>query len=156
MTLGSRVSRGYLFALGTAMVLLAPFFAPGGGYTVITGFNSALYLCLTGVFLLLSLFDLPRVKGFFRSPERALALGYLFFCLLSALCSPWRRTAFLGGSRGEGLIHLGCYVLSFLLLSARPFPKKGLLSAFTAAVLAQDLLCILQLCGLNPLGLYPA
>ncbi len=155
MALGSRSARLYLFVLATALTLAAPFFAPGGGYGHITGFKAAVYLLLTGAFLLVSLFDLPGEKGFFRSPERLLALGYLFFCLLSALCSPWRRTALLGGSRREGLVHIACYVLSFLLLSARGFPRRGLLCVFASAVLLQDLLCLAQLWGFDPLGLYP-
>ena len=156
MALGSRVSRVYLFALGTAFLLAAPFFAPGGGYGRITGFKAWAYVLLTGLFLAVSLFDLPKVRGFFRAPERWLALGYLAFCLLSALCSPWRRTAFLGGSRREGFLHIALYLCSFLLLSCREFPKKGLLCAFAAAMLLQDLLCLFQLGGLNVLGLYPA
>ena len=155
MALGSRVSRLYLFALAVLLTLAAPFFAPGGGYGHITGFKAALYVLLTVVFLGLSLFDPPRERGLFRSPERWLALGYLFFCLLSAVCSPWRRTAFLGGSRCEGFLHLALYVFSFLLLSARGFSRRGLLQAFAAAVTAQDLLCLAQLWGFDPLGLYP-
>ena len=155
MALGSRAARFYLFALGTAFLLAAPFFASGGGYGRITCFKAALYAALTATFLLVSLFDLPREKDFFRSPARLLALGYLLFCLLSALCSPWRRTAFLGGSRGEGFLHLALYVLSFLLLSSRDFPRRGFLCAFAAALGLQGLLCILQLAGVNALGLYP-
>ncbi len=155
MALGRYASRSYLFALGTAFPLAAPFFVPGGGYGHIMDFKAALYLILTAAFVLVSLFDLPREKGFFRSPVRLLALGYLFFCLLSALCSPWRRTAFLGGSRAEGFVHIALYVLSFLLLSGLSFPRRGLMCAFAAALGLQSLLCILQLAGINALGLYP-
>ena len=79
MALGSRAARLYLFALGAVFLLAAPFFAPGGGYGRITGFKAAVFAVLTAAFLLASLFDLPREKGFLRSPERLLALGYLFF-----------------------------------------------------------------------------
>ena len=155
MALGRYASRSYLFALGTAFPLAAPFFASGGGYAHIMDFKAALYLALTGAFVLVSLFDLPREKDFFRSPPRLLALGYLFFCLISALCSPWRRTAFLGGSRCEGFLHIALYVLSFLLLSSRSFPRRGLMCAFAAALGLQGILCLLQLAGVNALGLYP-
>ncbi len=155
MALGSRAARLYLFALGAVFLLAAPFFAPGGGYGRITGFKAAVFAVLTAAFLLANLFDLPREKGFLRSPERLLALGYLFFCLLSALFSPWRKTAFLGGSRSEGFLHIALYVLSFLLLSCRSFPRRGLICAFAAAMGLQGILCILQLLGVNALGLYP-
>ncbi len=155
MLSGSRTAKAYLLALSTAFLLAAPWFAPAGGYGGITLFKAAAYLLLTGIFLLASLPDLPKVKGFFRSPERLLALGYLFFCLLSALCSPWKRSAFLGGSRREGFLHIALYVLSFLTLSCRRIPRRGMICAFAAALLVQDGICLLQLGGVNALGLYP-
>ncbi len=154
MSLGSRTAKLYLLSL-CVFILAAPFFAPGGGYGRMTGFKASLYAVLTAAFLLVSLPDLRREKGFFRSPARCLALGYLFFCLLSALCSPWKREAFLGGSRSEGFLHLALYAGSFLVLSLRSFPRRGLLCAFTAALGLQGLLCLLQLAGVNALGLYP-
>ncbi len=155
MSLGSRAARIYLFALGAVFLLAAPFLAPGGGYTCITGFKAALYVLLTAAFLPFCLVGKGGGPGFFRAPERLLALGYLFFCLLSALCSPWRRTAFLGGSRDEGFLHLALYALSFLALSRRGFPRRGLAWVFAAAVLAEGLFCLVQLRGHNLLGLYP-
>ena len=155
MLSGSRTAKVYLLALSTAFLLAAPWFSTAGGYRSITLFKAAAYLLLTGSFLLASLPDFPKAEGFFRSPERLLATGYLFFCLLSALCSPWKRAAFLGGSRREGFVHLALYVLSFLTLSCRTFSRRGMLYAFAAAILVQDVICLLQLGGMNPLGLYP-
>ncbi len=155
MLSGSRTARAYLLALGTAFLLAAPWFAAGGGYARITAFKAAAYGILTGLFLLLSLFDPPKLRGRKPAPERLLALGYLFFCLLSALCSPWKQTAFLGGSRREGLLHIALYVLSFLILSFRRIPRRGLTCAFAAALAVQDLVCLLQLAEVNALGLYP-
>ena len=63
MALGRYASRSYLFALGTAFPLAAPFFAPGGGYGHIMDFKAALYLILTAAFVLVRLFDLPREKA---------------------------------------------------------------------------------------------
>ena len=155
MLSGSRTAKVYLLALSTAFLLAAPWFAPAGGYGSITLFKAAAYLLLTGAFLLASLLDFPKAEGFFRSPERLLALGYLLFCLLSAFCSPWKRSAFLGGSRREGFLHIALYVLSFLTLSCRAIPRRGMTCAFAAALLVQDVICLLQLGGWNVLGLYP-
>ena len=69
MGLGSRAARCYLFALATVFPLAAPFFASGGGYGHIMDFKAGLYIALTAVFLLVSLLDLPREKGFFRSAD---------------------------------------------------------------------------------------
>lgn len=156
MKLGSRTAEGYVLLMGTAFLLLTPWFAPGGGYGSITGFKAWLYLVLTGLFLLLSLGDLPRCPGFLRSPPRLLAMGLGLLCLLSALCSPWRETAFFGGSRREGYVHIALYLLSFLLLSARPLPRpERALALFAAGILAEEAICFLQLGGRNVLGLYP-
>ena len=75
MALGSRAARVFLFALGAALTLLAPFFAPGGGYGHVAGFKAALWLILAGSFLAVSLFDLPKEKGFFLSPERVTSIS---------------------------------------------------------------------------------
>ena len=146
---------GYLAAM-CAFLLAAPYFAPGGGYTVITACKAAVYAGLTLPFLLLSLPAPPPLRDLFRDPARLLAWGMLFFCLLSALCSPWKGAAFAGGSRREGFFHLALYLLSFLLLSCREIRhRRALTAVFACAVLLLDGLCLLQLAGRNPLGLYP-
>lgn len=146
---------GYLAAL-CVFLLAAPFFAPGGGYRVIAEFKAAVYAGLTLLFLLLSLPGMPPLRRLFRGPARLLGWGMLFFCLLSALCSPWKETAFLGGSRREGFLHLALYLLSFLLVSCREVrDRRGLTAVFACAVMLLDGFCLLQLTGRNPLGLYP-
>ncbi len=154
MRLGDRAAEGYALLLGTAFLLAAPFFAQGGGYTRMSGFKAAAYAALTLPFLLTA-WGRPRLSGFFRAPERPLAAAWLLFCLLSALASPWRRTAFLGGSRREGFLHLALYGLSFLLLSLRRPGRKPLLAAFSSGLLLMELISLLQLRGFDPLGLYP-
>ena len=155
MHLQRYADRGYLFAL-CAFLLAAPFFAPGGGYTVITEFKTAVYSGLTLLYLLLSPAALPSPRDLFRGPARLLAWGMLLFCLLSALCSPWKGTAFAGGSRREGFFQLALYLLSFLLLGCRDLrDRRALPVVFACAVLLLDGFCLLQLTGRNPLGLYP-
>ncbi len=155
MGLGDKAAKAYLFVLCAAFPLAAPWFAPGGGYGGIADFKAAAWAVLTGAFLLAGVPDPPKLRKLTRSPARLLALGYFLLCLLSSLFSPWRKTALLGGSRSEGFLHLGLYVLSFLTLSLHSFPKRGLLCALAAGVLLLDLICLAQLVGLDPLGLYP-
>ncbi len=154
MRLGDRAAEGYVLLLGTAFLWAAPFFAQGGGYTRISAFKAAAYALLTLPFLL-SVWCRPRLSGFLRAPERPLAAAWLLFCLLSALASPWRRTAFLGGSRREGFLHLALYGLSFLLLSLRRPGRKPALIAFSSGLLLMELISLGQLLGFDPLGLYP-
>lgn len=155
MRLGDRTAEGYTLLLSSAFLLAAPYFAAGGGYTRISGFKALLYVLLTLPFLLTGFMDRPGLRALTRGPERVLTLLWLFFCLLSALFSPWRRTAFSGGSRQEGFLHLALYGLSFLLLSLRRSRKEILLPVFAAGILLLDALSLLQLLGRNPLGLYP-
>lgn len=153
--MGRRLPEGYL-VLGSALLLAAPWFLGEGGYTRITAFKALSYTLLTLLFVLAGCLTRPPLRGFWRVPERSIALGYLLCCLLSALCSPWPQAAFLGDSRREGFIQLALYVLSFLLLSLRRLETKWPLLAFAAALGLNDLICCLQLGGWNPLGLYPA
>lgn len=153
--LGERAGRAYLYLLASVFLLAAPFTASGGGYGHITAFKAALYTVLTVVFLLLSLPRLP-VRSMLHRPWRLCALGYLLFSLISALCSPWKQTAFFGSGRREGFFVLLLYVLSFLLLSVRQVRSKWLLPVFGLSILMLDAFCLIQLDGRNPLGLYPA
>lgn len=153
---GDRVAEGYVLLMGTVFLLAAPFFAAGGGYSCMTGFKAAVYAALTAAFLAASLLaDRKGLRDFPKSPERLLAAGYVVFCLASALASPWRRAALLGGSRREGFLHLALYALSFCLVSLRKPRRAAPLVGFAAAAVLMDGLCLLQLRGLNPLGLYP-
>ncbi len=154
MRLGDRTAEAYVLLGSTVFLWAAPFFAAGGGYSRITGFKAAVYAALTFLFLLSAL-DLPRFSGFFRAPERVLTAAWLLFCLLSALCSPWQRTAFLGGSRKEGFFQLGLYGMSFLLLSLRRPRRRVLLLAFAAGIFFLEVYSLIQLRGYDPLGLYP-
>ena len=87
-------------------------------------------------------------------PQVFIAL-YWVMTLLSALCSPWREEALLGGARDEGLTVITLYVLAFLALSCLAVPGKAMLRVFAVAVTLDCLVCFLQLAGLNPLGLFP-
>ena len=152
--LGDRAGRAYLCLLATVFLLSAPFFASGGGYGHITAFKVAVYAGMTALFLLFALPKLP-MRALVSTPWRLCALGYLLWSLVSALCSPWRKAAFLGSGRQEGFLILALYVLSFLILSVRRVRSRWLLPVFALSVLLLDVFCLLQLRGGNPLGLYP-
>lgn len=115
-------------------------------YAVFGGFLAAVGICA-----LLGRARLLRRPG----PAQLLALLYWLMTLISALCSPWREEAILGGARDEGLVAVTVYVLVFLALSCLARPEKRMLRAFAAAITLDALVCFLQLLGLNPLGLYP-
>lgn len=156
--LGAGTAAVYGALMGSVFLLAAPWFAPGGGYGGLTQLKLLLYAGLTALFLLLAAPSLPAPRKFFRGGGgalRAIVLLYLAWSLVSALASPWRSAALLGGSRGEGFLTLGLYALSCLILSAVGRPGKAQLIAFAAGTAALSLICILQLRGHDPLGLYP-
>lgn len=83
-------------------------------------------------------------------------LAYLLFTWISALSSPrWPETA-AGASRYEGALTITIYGLCFLLVSVYACVTVRTLAVFCASVSLFDLLCVLQLAGLNPFQLYPA
>lgn len=88
-------------------------------------------------------------------PQRLIAI-YLGLTWLSALCSPWWPATVLGVSRFEGALSITIYCLSFLLVSAYGQPDRRLLAVLAGSVTLFCLLCLVQMAGFNPFGLYPA
>ena len=82
-------------------------------------------------------------------------LCYLLFTLLSAAFSPYPRESWLGGSRYEGAVTIGLCVLSFYYISRFGKARPWLLHVAALSLSLFSLLCIVQLMGYNPLGLYP-
>ncbi len=147
----------FWFCLAAATVFFLGF-GPKG-YQHITGTKLVLFYALYGSFL--AALAVCACMGRLRPARRPglpqlFVLLYWVMTLISALCSPWRREAVLGGARDEGLIAVTVYVLVFLALSAWAEPDKWMLRVFAAAVTADCLVCFLQLMGLNPLGLFPS
>ena len=88
-------------------------------------------------------------------PQRT-ALLYLAITWISAAASPYWPETVLGASRYEGAFSISLYVLCFLLVAAYGEADRVLLWVLAAAVTLESLLCIVQLTGYNPFGLYPA
>ncbi len=83
-------------------------------------------------------------------------LLYLAFTLISAAISKHPAAAWSGGTRMEGALTIVIYVLCAYWLSKFGKVDHWMIHLFGGASVAFGLLCILQLCGLNPFGLYPA
>ncbi len=140
------------------MCSLFPLAVSPKGYQNIVETKFAVFCVLTALFLPAVIACAVREKALLRRKWDAvqyLILAYWGWSLLSALCSPWRRTALLGGDRLDGMITITLYCAVFLLLSlygsAARFPFW--LPAAAAGVLC--LVAVLQFFDRNPLGLYP-
>lgn len=151
---GETVCRWFCCAAASVFLLG---FGPAG-YRQITGAKLILFYAVWGSFL--AALGFCALTGRLRllrrpGPAQVLVLLYWLASLVSALASPWRREALLGGPRDEGLLTITLYAAAFLALSCFSVPGKRMLQAFAAAVTLNCLVALLQFMGLDPLGLYP-
>lgn len=100
-------------------------------------------------------FPSPRTLLAESSWVQRLLTVYLVVTWISTVLSPHFPVTVLGATRDEGALTITIYVLSFLLVSVFGRIEKWMLSLFAATVSFFDLICILQLFGLNPFTLYP-
>lgn len=160
----SLLADAYLALLMTVMV----FACTGQGYLTLQNDKWTVFLFLTGGYVGLSiLLWLEEVLTGLRAPSELkeavrsaswvhrLMAVYLIWTLLSALLSPYGSAAWRGATRNEGALTIALYVLSFSLLSRFSRPKGWMLWALGVTVTLQSAICLLQLYGGNPLGLYP-
>lgn len=162
--LQERLTEWYLCLMASVYLLW-----PGWeGYANITVHKWRLFLVLTGGYVLLCVLlrlELWLVGRAARpAPWKALRtlpltaklmLAYLLWTLVSALASPWRSQALLGGGRREGALSIALYVLSFVCVLRHGRPTRRLLTVFAASAGACAALSLVQLLGFNPFGLYP-
>ena len=87
--------------------------------------------------------------------SQRLVFLYMGFSWLSAVCSPWWPATVLGASRLEGALSITIYCLSFLLVSTYGQADRRLLGVLGMSVTLFCLLCLVQMAGFNPFGLYP-
>lgn len=154
----------YLALLVTLFVLW-----PGGeGYAAIRETKTRCFYWLAGGYLaaLAVLYGEMRLTGQLSRlkpgkllqksswPQRLVAVYGLLAALSTAL-SPYRAQALLGMSRGEGLVTIVLYCLTFLCLSALARPGEWLAWLLAGSMTVLDGICLLQLRGGNPLGLFP-
>ncbi len=128
------------------------------GYQNIVETKYAVFCVLTALYLLAFLILLLRKEarcGRKWDTVQLLLLAYWAWSLFSALCSPWKRTAFLGGERCDGFITVTLYCAVFMLLSRRGDHRRFPLWVPAAALSLLCLVAVLQMLDLNPLRLYP-
>ncbi len=128
------------------------------GYRNIAETKFAVFLILTALFISAFLpFCFRRELPERRKPDavRLLVLAYWGWSLLSALCSPWKRSALLGGERFEGMLTLTLSCAAFFLLSRHAGKTLFPLWIPAAALTVLCAVAVLQFFDLNPLRLYP-
>lgn len=138
---------------------------PGrGGYAAIQQSKTSLYNALTmGYLSLMALLTaetllIGRLKWKDLGKPTAtqkLILLYWGITVLSTVLSDYRIYAIRGISRDEGLLTITLYCAAFLCVSAFARPKGWMGWLLGGSMTVFDLICLLQLAGRNPLGLFP-
>ena len=87
---------------------------------------------------------------------QVLVIIFLLINIISCIASPFfkKYNLFIGVGRGEGLIAITLYCLTFLFITYYGEFKKRYIMYFTISALLQSLICILQYIGFNPLNMY--
>lgn len=80
---------------------------------------------------------------------------YFLFTVISALLSPHSEYVWFGATRGEGVVTIFLYCAVFFLVSQFFKVRSWMLALLGGSVTLFSLLCIMQLHGENPFGLYP-
>lgn len=125
------------------------------GYADITKTKMVFFMVVTAVFALFRFICCLLDKRFPypRSVAQWAVLVYLLATCLSALASPYEGT-FMGLARNEGVLTVFFYCLTFFCGVGISFKRRHILPLALATV-GFSLIGILQICNLNPLGLYP-
>lgn len=143
------------------MLLVFPLFCGGSGYQQLTRSKFLFFAAATGIWLAgLAVFGLLALRGGAR-PKRPSALhclagAFLLWSCVSALASAHGKTVLLGAGRYDGLLSTLLYGAVFLGVSATGQARRRY---FAALALSGSLCCAVaigQLCGKNPLGLFPS
>ncbi len=131
-----------------------------GGYTNITQAKYASFCAISALFAAPSVYVLIKERGenLVRERLRAehiFAAMYAIMALVSAAFSDYPAAAFFGAHRLDGAISICVYCAVFVLLSMFYRRDRRVLAALVAGIVINCAVSALQLCGLNPLWLFP-
>ncbi len=147
-------------------LLVIPFVGAekASGYSGISEKKTACFYALAGLFLLYGLvrwtLELVQWRRFGCRPRRLTwaqlaALGFWLWTLISAACSPYGEKAWVDPVAHEAALTVSLYVLLFLTVSRWGRPTLRLRNVLFWTLTAFSMLCLLQMLGKNPFGLYP-
>lgn len=143
------------------------FFADKTGYLqIVQAKQRAFYWIAGGYLLLMSIYGVvlcavqrrwPQVKTMWRQAAwtQRLAVCYLVLTLFSTVFSRYPSESFFGMKRAEGLLTIGLYVFCFLLVSVYGRLREWLIYFCGGAMMIFSCICLIQMRGYNPFGLYP-
>lgn len=137
------------------------------GYLEVSPVKFAAFYWSSGIYLgllaALGIFSLVRSLLQKKRPGRLprltvlqiAALSYLAFSVLSAVLSPYGTEVWTGFGRWGGAAQIIVSCLCLVCVSFFARPNRWMAYAFGGAILLYGVICVWQVCGGNPLGLYP-
>lgn len=160
-TILEKIADIYIFI----MILLFPLIVDKTGFFHILECKWRAYASIAGTYFLLNIFIILyfmifKKANIFRSNELSiiqwLAIAFLGVNILSCFTSPFfgKYNLFIGVGRGEGLIMMSFYTLSFLFVSLFAKFKRKYISYFTISSIFVSLIAILQYIGFNPFNMF--
>lgn len=153
MKTADKMRRIYIFfALG-----IYPIFPGFHGYENISR-EKIIFLAVCSFTLLIALVMSPDRKDFLKKAGFAEIAIFIFAltAILSFLCSRLDRWKLIIGQNYDGLFMILLFTLIFLLLSGRSYKKKEIIGVLLISSSLVSIICILQILGFDPFGLYPA
>ena len=155
----NKLKPGAICAVYAALICTVfPLAVAPGGYRCIAETKFIAYVVLTVLFLAALIPAVLKDRRSLRKPYLVqwLIAAFWIWSLVSALASPWRSDAFLGGARYEGWLILTLYCAAFAALSlcasSGGFQRPWLPAA---ALSVCCIVALLQFFDLNPLWLFP-
>ena len=151
----------YIFAL----ILVFPLMVDKTGFFHILECKWYSYVTIAGTYvglniLIILYFLIFKKVNIFKSNKFSiiqwLAIGFLGVNVISCFTSPFfsKYDLFMGVGRGEGLIAMSLYTLTFLFVSLFAKFKRKYITYFTISSILVSLIAVLQYIGFNPFNMY--
>lgn len=150
------------------MLTVFLFWFDSTGYASITEAKLPIFRALCGGYVILSVILIPSclVTGLMKTADlkryikestwtQRMVLVFMLLTVLSSLLSPYRSETWQGVSRYEGTITICIYCLCFVFLSSFGRVQKWMAYLLGASLSVFSVICIIQLYGGNPFGLFP-
>lgn len=136
-----------------------------GGYVNIQNTKYKFFLCFSLIDIIFSfvyslLTGAKSHENIHAKPTKlssieVFAIIYLFASLCSVFLSQYPSAAFWGTTRNEGFVTIAIYIIAFLIITKNYKTWASLKYIVIAAMSIFCIICIIQLLGFNPFGLYP-
>lgn len=147
------------------IILIFPLIVDSTGFFNIQECKYRAFVCISGIYLILEIlmmafFILVKREKILKKPKfskiQIFALIFLAINVLSCILSPFKNedSFWVGIGRGEGVITIALYVLTFLFITFfGKFEKRHILYFSISSILV-NFIAILQFIGFNPFNMY--